>query len=269
MGACKSNEEGDGIMKDPKFTTRKKIIYILAFLVCVVMMVLIHRGQRNIIKFYDLDKGEYVDIDIDSREYLRGNYTSLHTAAFGYLVDYGFVSYSNRVNNGYSYEEPKCEETTYHGSTSYPIRFYDDVTGNYGYVDKDGNFVVEPIYFYALNFDENGLACVRWEDSNQNNMTGVIDQYGNHILDNEKDIDYIIMIPGYKWIIVGYSGDLKGSKYWCYSIDGLQGQKIAKDDFYDILASRMTFCNYWGLINYVYDESQVDFMLDEIGFGGK
>mgnify|MGYP001788443694 CR=1 FL=1 len=52
------------------------------------------------------------------------------------------------------------------------------VTGTkWGYINKDGAFIIKPQYDSAMDFQDNGLAIVE-----KGNLYGVIDRYGRFIV---------------------------------------------------------------------------------------
>lgn len=61
------------------------------------------------------------------------------------------------------------------------------VDGKWGYIDESGEFVIEPQFLNAENFQSNGLAIVsaEWNDENGDTqeLYGVIDKNGNYVIE--------------------------------------------------------------------------------------
>lgn len=246
----------------------EKILFVISFIICAVMMFFIHRGQQNIIKFYDVSSERYVDIDIKEKDFIRGNFTSLHTAALGYLQDYAYIFHTAQYPQSFSeyHKEPEKMEYCIDVTSPYPFLIMDDRTQRYGYIDVDGKIVIEPQYLSASEFDENGLAFVYGFMKNNIAVVCVIDQYGNYIIDPDLEADYILISPDYKWIFVKSMGHYNGSDYWCFSLDGSQCQAITHDDFFKVCRKTDV---YYTRYSYVYDEEILDGLVDIIDFGGK
>lgn len=75
-------------------------------------------------------------------------------------------------------------------------------TYKYGYIDKEGNNLINCQFDYANNFDENDLACVRFGDK-----WGIIDAEGKYVLNPQ----FEELEPDGDWFIVTMDGRVG----WC------------------------------------------------------
>jgi hypothetical protein len=101
------------------------------------------------------------------------------------------------------------------GAELYPAYTDIDSIKKWGYIDRKGDFVIEPQFDYANAFMENGLAVIR-----KNSLEGVIDKKGNFILMPEYELINAI----YEDVIVA-SGK-KGSSL----LFSLEGDKLFETD---------------------------------------
>lgn len=77
-----------------------------------------------------------------------------------------------------------------------------DSSGKYGYIDKSGNYIIEPQFDYASNFSENGLAAVgemsMWNDDI---YYGYIDSTGKYMI--EPEFSYVTDFDDKNYALVG------------------------------------------------------------------
>ena len=110
--------------------------------------------------------------------------------AVGKNSKYGFVNEKNEVIIDFIYNDAKP-----FSFGIAPVRFYEkkhdennnfthDYTTSWGYIDKNGNYVISPKYYSAETHIDNGLALVETyrKEKNLFGLCGVIDIKGNEIV---------------------------------------------------------------------------------------
>ncbi|NEX01062.1 WG containing repeat [Pseudobutyrivibrio sp. NOR37] len=253
-------------MKSMKNNTIKKIIYGVAFVVVLVMMFFIHKGQKNVMKFFDVQKQKYVTISVKEDNPLRGNYTSLHTAAIGKYVDYGFTE-------DISFREPTFDVQNINGSL--PIVFYNDSLNLYGYMDINGNILFEPQFYSADDFYSEGCARVRMTCYNEEGekyvhpRSGVVNQRGEFIINpaNPDESPFgLIIDPKYDLIFAEYYNG-NGGQYFVYSLDGEKSQELTSDDFNNCVNRH--FLQHMADYQYSINYDGLDDFVNQIDFGGQ
>ena len=89
------------------------------------------------------------------------------------------------------YYNYKGDQVSYFGSGEYPPVYaenglalaYSPAAEKYGYADREGNFVIDPIYAAATHFTPDGLVTVKMKDeTEETGFYGVIDSEGEEVL---------------------------------------------------------------------------------------
>ncbi len=104
--------------------------------------------------------------------------------------------------------------------------------GKWGYIDKTGNYAIQPKFEYAFNFNPNGIALIIY-----NNRYGYIDTSGNFLFEPrfnlarafDENNSARVYING-KWGVINTSGKLiiepKYDQVWPFSPEGLTAMEV-------------------------------------------
>ena len=230
----------------------KKVLLASFVVVILVMMFFIQRGERNVVKYYDVENEKYVTVDFKGSIPLRGNLTSLHTSVLGRVMDRAYGTGS----------DPKIETVMLEGTK--PILYHDDSIDMYGYMDKNGNILIPPQYRHANEFDDYGLAVVYFSGEvygDEKEGYAVLKEDGSYLIEPDFHNGVIVISEDYKVILVD---DKEG--YWIYSIDGDRKQQISREDFDDCVKTDLYYIKREDVITI--DNDSLDKVLKQIDFGG-
>ena len=107
----------------------------------------------------------------------------------GILIDITKDYIRMRIDDDYKYYNLNCEEISSSEALKDNTLFLKKENGKYGYVDKNGNVIVDYIYDDATEQNEYGFAAVK-----QNGLWGSIDKDGKIIINPEYNLDNYLKI---------------------------------------------------------------------------
>lgn len=129
-------------------------------------------------------------------------------------------------------------EIAYESALDYPDCFYDKKSNKYGFVNADGEIVIEAQFKNARGFDENGLAwVVAWKEEDDC-CRDIINEKGDYIFPLE-ETETVVLAPDYDVVFVCFDGSYKGSSCWWYSISGNQSQAITYEEFKKVVGEKI------------------------------
>lgn len=194
----------------------------------------------------------YGYIDLKGNEIIKPKYQSASQFNEGFSIvkikdnEYALINLNGEIESTYKYN------TVFEYGNGLMV-FSKDLQGPYGYIDKKGNVVIQPIYEVAEGFKDN-VAIVS-EGNDFNGPYGLIDLKGEYIL---KPIYDDIKILGEEMISLGKSiGEDKFVNRKIYAIGTTKG-KILTDFIY------LQVGEYKDNISYASDEEYI-FFIDKSG----
>ncbi|WP_051540143.1 WG repeat-containing protein [Clostridium ihumii] len=194
----------------------------------------------------------YGYIDLNGNEIIKPKYQSASQFNEGFSIvkindnEYALINLNGEIESTYKYN-------TVFGYGNGLMVFSKDLQGTYGYVDKKGNVVIQPLYEVAEGFKDN-VAIVS-EGNDFNGPYGLIDLKGEYIL---KPIYDDIKMLGEEMIALGKSiGEDKFVNRKIYAIGTTKG-KILTDFIY------LQVGEYKDNISYASDE-EYTFFIDKSG----
>lgn len=194
----------------------------------------------------------YGYIDLNGNEIIKPKYQSASQFNEDFSIvkikdnEYALINLNGEIESTYKYN-------TVFGYGNGLMVFSKDLQGPYGYVDKKGNVVIQPIYEVAEGFKDN-VAIVS-EGNDFNGPYGLIDLKGEYIL---KPIYDDIKMLGEEMIALGKSiGEDKFVNRKIYAIGTTKG-KILTDFIY------LQVGEYKDNISYASDE-EYTFFIDKSG----
>lgn len=151
--------------------------------------------------------------------------------------------------------------------------FHEDdnqVNGKWGYIDKKGSLVINPIYDEARDFSENGYAWVK-SSSIGNGKFGLINKTGNYIISPLFDDVYNFSDKGFagvkvngKWGLINISGEfiIKPIYEDIIGLSGLGNTHIPKNGLVPVKVKNNDFYT-WGYVD-IYGGSGISPVFNDV-----
>jgi hypothetical protein len=133
-----------------------------------------------------------------------------------------------------------------------------ELNGKRGFINEEGNVVIEPAFEYALDFDENGLAFAKI-----NGKWGLIDKAGKFVVeakfDDDRFVDYVFsndlaaMKSGDKWGYIDASGEF-----------AIEPQFFAADSFDKNVGLAYVKIDAWKKRGFIDKKGNIVFLIENI-----